>query len=167
MFIPRSFTWKIHKSPEKVCLNLFLNIKCSHPSKRLLVSCFSHPTLCILIPVFPSLISPLCFCAFIFPPPLCSYQLFHFVLLSRSVCPSLPPDLPCTLQVISNSSKEYSHDFCAISYKLGSVSGNCSNCSGRTLKFKWDIFCKIDVLLLHKLYALLPSLELQLLYSLL
>lgn len=36
---------------------------------------------------------------------------------------------------------------------LGVLFGNCSNCSGRTLKFKWDIFCKIDVLLLHKLYA--------------
>lgn len=48
---------------------------------------------------------------------------------------------------------------------LAVLSGSCSNCSGRILKFKWDVFHKIDVLLLHKLYALLPSLELQLLHS--
>lgn len=46
------------------------------------------------------------------------------------------------------------------STSLGVLSGNRS---GRTLKLKWGIFCKIDVLLLYKLYALLPPLELQLL----
>jgi len=46
------------------------------------------------------------------------------------------------------------------STSLGVLSGNCP---GRTLKLKWGIFYKIDVLVLYKLYALLPSPELPLL----
>lgn len=136
MLISRSFTWKIHKSLGKVCLNLFLNIQCSHPSEQLLVSCFSQPTLCILIAIisftnFP----PLLLCINSPPPIFCSYQLFDFVLLSR-LCVPLYHTTPCVLQVILNSAKEYGQDFCAILYKLRSMSGNCSNCSSRTLKFK-------------------------------
>lgn len=68
--------------------------------------------------------------------------------------------LPCMLQAIKYFAKDYSNDSVQYSTTLGVLPGNCS---GRSLKLKWSIFCKIGVLLLYKLYALLPSLELQLL----
>lgn len=65
------------------------------------------------------------------------------------------------LQVISNFAKDYRNYIYATLYKsLGVLYGNRSI---RILKLKWDIFCKIYMLLLYKLCALLSFLGLQLL----